>query len=189
MPDPSTLPTRLRHAALMHEQDGHSAQDDAIAETLRQAADEIERARNPILTLARAGEVHVGGRLDSLVADANHRFVATVETMEVADGVLTLATPDARREAAYDLPVRPDAIPEHAEPTLRRLVVANADPLPSLGAIVRTEPTGALWRLHDLESTTNGTFVAVVEPVDPHDVPVTARVTDLPAPLREDVPA
>lgn len=189
MPDPSTLPDRLRFLAANDYADPTSAQDVAKRDTILSAATMLEQYRPAAITPATPGEVYVGTILNSFAAPVGHRFVATVETADVADGVLTLATPDARREAAYDLPVRPDAIPEHAEPTLRRLVVANADPLPSLGAIVRTEPTGALWRLHDLESTTNGTFVAVVEPVDPHDVPVTARVTDLPAPLREDVPA
>lgn len=84
-------------------------------------------------------------------------------------------------------------IPEHMTTHDRRrrfwTVPAHLEQMPTAGAVVRCGPAGAVWRLAeafaDQDERHGPVFRVVLEPVDPHDVPPTARCAELFLPVGE----
>lgn len=191
MPDPSTLPARLRHLAATDydHNGGASASDEAAAHTLRAAADELERLCVPPEPF---GEwTNLTGALRALAerlapGSANWQAVA----LNAAAELDRLRHVDEELGALLERLESEQALAVTAEihkPTRRFAVVwSEFDGAPPAGGtFVRCGPVDAVWRVHHFDRLVQGGRLAELEPVDPHDVPMTAWVRELPSPVTE----
>lgn len=196
MPDHTShpsLPERLRAIATEQGFDRVLERAPALGdpvEACTEAADELERlAELPELIAGVADDVEAE-RVTPAAAALALRMRA--ERLRAVLGLM-LAGPVLRavlERAAFPAYVRsPDGSIRRADldgPPLRYVVTPwgelDGEP-PAGGAFVQCGPARATWRVHGMPRLEAGGRLAILEPVDPHVVPLAARVVELPMPL------
>lgn len=176
MPD-QPLPEQLRASA------GSGDSDRGTSALMRAAAEELERLEAAL----------TGAERDREVAEHGRDYYAERLATAVLDG-----GPDAEPIAGLVAELVGDAGVPSPMPQPRRFG-AHYEPawvLPAPGSFVYAGPALAVWRvLHvdELAGHATATHVFTLEAVDGHDVPMQARVMEVPMPIEElppaDVPA
>lgn len=192
MPDPSTIPARLRHLAATDydHNGGASAADEAAAHTLRAAADELERLCVPPEPPESGEGVNLSGALRALAERLEPSGVADWPAVALK----AAAELDRLRHVDEELGALLERLEREQRPaflhglTTRRFAVPWSEfdgAPPAGGSFVRCGPAGAVWRVHRFDRLAQGGRLAELEPVDPHDVPVASEVREVPLPVTE----
>jgi hypothetical protein len=174
--DEQTLPERLRDLA----HDADSPLGPVARAALTGAADELERLTWPPAPGAAAIDAYLGELAQRVTAERDEARAEVVRLRAV------------HSEA--------DRAPGEVETVARRFVAYYRAgwAVPAPGSFVQAGPVGSVWRVLAARGVEPKPFEAVLtdpdggerpavlfelEPVDPHDVPMTARVDIVPMPL------